>query len=449
MMTITVDRLKDWVSKHKVSLIREIFDEYNIVDLALLVDKLEINEILFLMKVLKRQYSGQLFTYLDNDVKEEVVNAFSSEEIKTVFDNLYSDDIVDFMEELPANLVKKILTSTSSTIRSQINELLSYPENSAGSLMSMDFVELYPNDSVGKAIGKIKKKGKLVETINYCFVIDEMRNLLGLVRLRDIIFAKNDEVIEDIMDKDIVSVLTTDDQEEVAKTMGKYDISVLPVVNDQDKLIGIITSDDIIDIIEEETTEDIQRMAAINPIEESYLNATVWEMSKSRIVWLLILMVSATLSGTIISGFEDRLTIIPLLSASIPLIMSTSGNAGSQSSIMVTRGITTDGLSMKDVMPVLWKELKVGIYCGICVFIADFVRIMILYRDVDFKINFVLSLTIFLDVVIAKLIGGILPLIAHYFKQDPAAMAAPVITTLVDAIALIVFFWLSVLILGI
>jgi magnesium transporter len=448
MMDITSQQLSELIELRQVRNLRTIFDEYNLIDLAEIVEQLQLKEILFLFKTLKKDITAQIFTYLTYEKKQEIIQSFTSVEIMAMLDNLYTDDIVDFLEEMPANIVKQVLNSASAEQRADINLLLSYPEYSAGSIMSTDFVELEATDTVARAIRKIKQQGKTAETISVSYVISQNRELVGTVRLRDILLAETEDTIEDLMDVDVISVKTHDDQESVAHVIKRYDITVVPVVNDENRLIGIITVDDIIDILEDEVTEDIQKMAAIMPIEGSYLKMSIKEMTKSRITWLLVLMVSATFTGTIISGYEDALLLIPALAASIPLIMSTAGNAGSQASAMVIRGIAVGELSVSDYLKVIFKEVQVAILSGLVLFAINWLRLMIFTPETSMTVDLVISLTLMLTVVISKLVGGVLPLIAMFFKQDPAAMAAPLITTMVDAVALMIYFSLAVSMLG-
>jgi magnesium transporter len=448
MMDITSQQLKDLIELRQVRNLRLIFDEYNLIDLAEIVEQLELKEILFLFKTLKKDITAQIFTYLTYEKKQEIIQSFTSVEITAMLDNLYTDDIVDFLEEMPANIVKQVLNSASAEQRADINLLLSYPDDSAGSIMSTDFVELESSDTVARAIRKIKQQGKTAETISVSYVISENRELVGTIRLRDILLAEKEDTVEDLMDVDVISVRTHDDQESVAHVIKRYDITVVPVVNDENRLIGIITVDDIIDILEDEVTEDIQKMAAIRPIDGSYLKTSVKEMTKSRITWLLVLMVSATFTGSIISGYEEALLLIPALAASIPLIMSTAGNAGSQASAMVIRGIAVGELSMSDYFKVILKEIQVAFLSGLVLFLINWLRLMILTPQTSVTVDLVISLTLMLTVIISKLVGGILPLMAMFFKQDPAAMAAPLITTMVDAVALMIYFNLAVSMLG-
>jgi len=434
---------KALIEGRKFQEIRDVFNYYNMVDLALMVEDCSLDQVLMLFKILKREISAEVFTYLSYAKQEELINAFTSLEIKGMLENLYSDDIVDFLEDLPSNLVKKILQSATEDQRSEINLLLSYPEDSAGYMMTTDFVELKLNDTVKRAITRIKTQGKVAETISNCYIVNENRTLVGSIRLREILFADEDEMISEIMDSDVISVVTSDDREEVANVFKKYDFSVLPVVNDEKKLIGIITADDIIDVLLEETTEDIQKIAAITPMEGSYTETNIFEMAKSRVSWLIILMVSATFTGLIIQGYEQTLTLIPALAASMPMIMSTAGNAGSQSSIMVIRGISVDNMSIKHIWLVIFKELRIGIAIGLVLFVINVFRLMIFTPDVGLSTDLVISTTVFITILMANITGGLLPLIALIFKQDPAAMASPLITTIVDALALIVYFNLA------
>lgn len=441
--------LSEAIQGRQVKLLRELFDEMNLIDLAEIVAELTVEEIMFLFKTLRKEVSAQLFTYLPNDVKTQLITSLTSGQIKSMIENLYTDDLVDFLQDLPANVIRDILKEADHEQRSEINMLLSFPEYSAGSLMSLDFVELKTDDTVRQALSKVKRQGKEAETIQVCFVVDEQRNLVGSVSLRSILFAADTDIIKEIMDIDVIYAFTHDDQEKVAKMMQRYDITVCPIVNDELRLIGIVTIDDMIDVLEEEVTEDIQKMAAIVPLEGSYLESSVFEIVKSRIAWLLILMVSATLTGSIIGGFEAQLELIPALSFFIPMIMSTSGNAGSQASTMVIRGIVVDQLGTKDIFKVIYKELMVALLSGSVIFIANIARVVIFDPSADLSVHIVVSATLFIMMIISKMVGGLLPLLAQKMNQDPAAMAAPLITTVVDALAMAIYFTLALLWLGI
>lgn len=448
-LEITKELLMELIEEKQIKKLREIFDEFNIVNLAEIVQELETSQMLFIFKILKKELGAQLFSYFDSDNQARLVDVFTSNEIQDILTNLYSDDMTDFIEDMPANIVKKIIMAATQEQRATINSLMSYPDDSAGSIMGTEFVELEENDTITQAVKKIKKQGKVAETISYCYVTNNRKRLVGAIALRDILFEPVNDLISEHMENDIISVTTSTDQEEVARTFKKYDILVLPVVNDDNCLIGIITSDDIIDVFEEEVTEDIQKMAAIRPINESYLDTSFLTMVRSRLPWLLILMISATLTGGILAGFEEALGVIPALAAFVPMIMGTAGNAGSQASVMVIRGIAVDDLNVKDTIKVLWKETQVSLICGAILFVVSVIRIMVLPPSVTIDIALVVSLALVLSLFVAKVVGGLLPLLSLIIKQDPAAMAAPLITTVVDALALIIYFNLCRCFLGI
>jgi magnesium transporter len=432
------------IAARKVSEIRALFEFYNIIDLATLCEDLNLEALLMLFKVLRKDIGAELFTYLSFNKQQEVIEAFSGPEIKRMLENLYSDDIVEFIDELPSNLATKILRHASEDQRADINLLLSYPEDSAGSMMTVDFVELKRTDSVKRAINRVKQQGRVAETITNCYIVDENRSLVGSIRLRDILFAEEDEIIEDLMETDVIALLTSDDQEQVANTFKKYDYNVLPVVNNEFKLMGVITVDDVLDVMYEETTEDMQKIAAIQPTDGSYKETNILEMTKSRIVWLVVLMVSATFTGFILQGYEEALTYIPALAISLPMIMSTAGNAGSQASIMVIREIALEEVKLTDLWKVMVKELKIALVIGLILFVINVLRLMIFNPENSIQVDLVISLTIFVTVLLAKATGGLLPLLALAIKQDPAAMASPLITTIVDALALLVYFNLAI-----
>ncbi|MBR3841210.1 MAG: magnesium transporter [Erysipelotrichales bacterium] len=446
---ITQEMLSELIAKKSVRKIRAIFDEHNIVDLADIVSKLALDEAMFIFRVLKKGISGELFAYLDSEVQESLISSFAGDEISSMVDNLYSDDILEILEEMPAEIVKKVLSSISSERREEINKLLSYESNSAGSIMTTDFMELAESDSVEVAMKKIKLKGRLAETINYCFILNAHGVLTGIVSLREIIFAPTDTIIGDLMTTDFVYVCTKDDQEEAIKQIQKYDIALIPVVDDSNRLVGVITADDIIDAIEVEATEDIHKMAGVAPIEGSYMKTGIVEMSKSRLTWLLVLMITYTISSLIIDKNSDLLVTVPSLLAFMPMLMDTAGNAGSQASAMVIRGITVNDLEVKDFFKVILKEMSVALICGFILFALNTLRIVFLVDGVGWDIAITVSLSVFVVVVVAKMVGGILPLIALVVKQDPAAMASPLITTCVDSLSLIVYFGLARIILRI
>lgn len=443
MHEITLSELQSLIHDKKIATLREIFEEYNHVDMAEMLESLSIQDTLFIFKIVKKDITAELFSYLPFEQQEKLITGFTGPEITEMLEYLYTDDIADFLEEMPANIVTHVLHSASTERRAEINALLSYEENTAGSIMTTDYVELSINDTVEEAIKKIKKIGVIAETVNYSYVIDQHRVLLGCVSLRELLFAPNKEMIAEIMNADVICVKTQDDQEEVARTIQKYDITAIPVVNDEDRLVGLITVDDVLDVIERETTEDIQKMGAISPLEDSYLHTSILKMAKSRIVWLLVLMVSATFTGIIMLHFETALAANVALAASIPMLMDTGGNAGSQAATMVIRGIAIGELRLRDFFRILFKESAVALICGITLSVVNFIRIMLITPQYGALNALIVSITIIFAVLIAKIIGGILPLIAVVIKQDPAVMAGPLVTTIVDTITLILYFTLA------
>ena len=448
-MEITVELLQEMIREKQIKRLREIFDEYNIVNLAEMVEALSLEEALFLFKILRNEITGVLFSYFDAEHQEKLIETFTSNEIQNILDNLYSDDITEFMEELPANLVRKVLIAATPEQRKEINLSLSYPENSAGSIMSTDFVELKQGDTIGQAIRKIKRQGRVAEVIDDCYIVDSARRLVGMVELESILFQEEDDLIDEYMKIDFVFVNTHDDQESVALEMQHYDLMAIPVVNDDQCFIGIITIDDIMDIMEEEVTEDIHKMAAITPIEDSYLQATTFSMVKSRVTWLMLMMLFSLLAEGILAQFEETLAIIPALAAFVPMIMGTAGNAGNQSSVMIIREISLKEVEIKDFWKVLTIESKVSFWLGVILFVASMARILLLPPSVSLDIGLIASVSLVISLFFANVFGAVLPLFAILVKQDPAAMAAPLITSVVDAFALIIYFSLCVGLLGI
>lgn len=442
MNEITYEMIADVFNKKDYKTLREVFEEYNIVDLAEIVNEAPIDWIVVMMKVLKKKSSADLFTYLDADVQEKLIKTLTSPQIRELLEYLMDDDMVDFIEEMPSNVAKIVLSAASEQTRQDINFLLSFKENTAGSILTTEYVELDERDTVEEAIDKIKAQGKVAETINHCYVVSAQRILVGEIALKEVLFEDRSTKIADLIDEDVVYVKTDDDQEEVAKTIQKYDITVVPVVNDDHCLVGIITVDDILDVMQEEVTEDIHKMNAVAPIDGSYIESGVFEIVKSRLPWLLILMISATFTGGIISGFEDALAVYPVLTSFIPMLMGSGGNAGSQSSTMVIRGISVDGLGMKDFFKVFMKELQVACLCGLVLFAVNTLRI-VLFTSSGLQVALIVSITLFFTILVSKIIGGLLPLLTLLIKQDPAAVASPVITTISDALTLIIYFQLA------
>ncbi|MCF0110822.1 MAG: magnesium transporter [Erysipelotrichaceae bacterium] len=451
---LNTEEIQRYIVAKDMQGLRDYFDDHNIIDLAEVCEELHERDLLLLFKVLRKDVSATLFTYFTQDTKEELIRHLTGPDIMIMLENVATDDIADFIGEMPANLAKEILQAASPQTRDEINQLLSYKEGTAGSIMSTDYVELQDTDTVQVAIKKIKQQGKMAETINVCFVIDSQRRLIGSILLKEFLFEQRDVLISEIMDRDVIRVETVTDQEEAAEVMSKYDVTVVPVVNDENRLIGIITVDDIIDVIEEEVTEDIHKMAAVTPLEDSYMESGVLDLVRARLPWLLILMISGTFTSAIISGYEESLMAVPALSGFIPMIMGTAGNAGSQASTMVIRGIAVDGLDTKDVWKVLFKEFCISVICGIALFGINVVRISMFPSALvaaagAVKVAIVVALAVVLAMSAGKMTGGLLPILVKAVGLDPAAVAAPVITTLVDALSLFIYFRIAVSFLGI
>lgn len=440
--TISLEMLKEVVKNKHVNDLRTLFDEYNIVDMSELVGELELSEELFVFKTLTKDITSQIFSYLPHDKQEALIQMFTGPQIQEMLDELYDDDILDFIEDMPANIVKHVLQNANPKQRVDINKLLSYEENTAGSIMSTNFVVLKENDGIMDAIAKIKQQGQQAETINYCYITDTKKVLRGVVGLRDILLSEHVSTMKDLMDTDLIFARTKDDQEDVARLFEKYDITVVPIVNNDDCLVGIVTVDDIIDVIHEEATEDIHKMGAITPIDSTYLETGVFAMSKSRIIWLLILMISATFTGQIMASYEEVLSVNVTLTIFIPMLMDAAGNAGNQSSTMVIRALATGELVTKDMLKIWWKELRIALICGSIMGIVNFLRILLFMGHVDVLTSVIVSFTVFITVGLAKIVGCTLPVVAEKLHLDPAVMAGPLITTVVDALSLFVYFQL-------
>ena len=420
----------------------------NEANLAEILEELDKENALILYRMLPKNMAAEVFSHLSNDQQRQIIISITDKEIKNIIDDLYFDDKIDFIEEMPANVVKKILANTNPEERKLINQFLNYPENSAGSIMTIEFVDLKKELTVKQAMEHIKKIGIEKEIIYTCYITDSQRKLEGIVSLRKLVTSDESLTINDIMETNIINVNTHDDQEEVANMMKKYDFVAMPVVDKEKRLIGIITVDDIVDVIEQENTEDMQKMAAMAPSEKEYLEEKTIDLVKHRLPWLLILMISATFTGGIITFFEDALAEVVVLTAFIPLLMDTAGNAGAQSSTLVIRSLALGDIKTSDFLKVMFKELKVSLIVGLILSIINFGRI-VLFTPSGFDVALVVSITLFITITLAKTVGVILPIVATKVKLDPAIMASPLITTIVDAIALVVYFILAVAILNI
>ena len=428
--------------------LRQFLAELNDADIAALMEELDEESLLKVYRILPKDLAADVFSYLEVDSQQMIINSLSDKEAANVIDNLMADDAVDFLEEMPANVVDKILANAKPDTRQAINHLLRYPEDSAGSIMTVEYVSLKENLTVKQAIEHIRKVGLDSETINICYVLDAQRRLVGTVALRYLLLSDGDEIIGDLMHENVISINTLMDQEQVAAQFKKYDFIAMPVVDNENRLVGIITVDDIVDIMEEETTEDMEKMAAIVPSDKPYMRTTVWETYKKRIPWLLLLMISATFTGAIISSFEEALSVCAALIAFIPMLMDTGGNAGGQASVTVIRGLSLGEIEYRDVPGVLWKEIRVAVLCGVSLAAANFVKLM-LFDRVGLMVSMTVCLTLIASVLMAMLVGCLLPIGAKKLGFDPAVMASPFITTIVDALSLLVYFRFAAMVMGI
>ncbi len=419
--------------------VRRIIQEMNSVDLAELISEIEDErDAVLLFRLLPKEMAAEVFSYLEHDQQQRVVEGLTDKELAGILDDLFMDDTVDFIDEMPASIVKRVIKIADPDTRRQINQLLMYPDSSAGSLMTTEFMEVDRDWEVGRAIREVRRQCEDKESLSQLYVTDEFRHLEGSVALRDLLAARDNEIIGDLMESDIKSVRTHDDQADVADLFKKYDLVSMPVVDNENRLVGLITIDDVVDVMEEEATEDIYKMAAMEPTEESYADAGVFAIAKKRIPWLLILMISATFSGIIMQNYNSVLSAQVILASFVPMLMDTSGNAGSQTSVSVIRSLVLGEIECRDILRVLWKELRIGLMVGAGMGILNFVRIAVMYRDISLALT--VGITLFFAVIAANLVGGALPIAATKCKLDPALMASPMITTIVDAMSLTVFF---------
>jgi len=420
--------------------------EMNPADIAFLVEELNSDgeigekELILMYRILPKELAAEAFTYMDSDTQMTLINAFSDRELRYVLDELYIDDTVDIIEEMPANVVSRILRNTDSDTRKQINQLLNYPKDSAGSVMTTEFVYLKKELTVSEAFEQIRKIGLVKETVYTCYVT-ENRRLLGIVTVLDMLVADSETAVEEIMETNVISVNTHDDREYVARTMSKYDFAAIPVVDNENRIVGIVTFDDAMDVLQEENTEDFAKMAAVVPAEDSYFKTSVWSHAKSRIPWLLILMLSATLTGMISARFETQIAVIPMLVSFMPMVMGTGGNCGSQSSTLIIRGMALEEIRLRDFFKVVFKELRIALICAAVLSVVNGLRVLITYKDPALAL--VIGLSLIGTVVIAKLVGAMLPMGAKALRLDPAIMANPLITTVVDSCSLLIYFTIA------
>lgn len=441
-----VEEVLELLEKRKFADVHNLLESVNSADIPSLFEELDEEQIVVVYRLLSKDVAAEVFVELDSDMQERLINNFTDKELKAVIDDIFMNDTVDLIEEMPANVVKRILKAKNPAERKLINELLKYPEDSAGSIMTTEFVDLKENMKVEDAIEKIRKTGEDAKSIYTCYVLTTTRKLIGNVYLEDIILAKPGTLVKDIMDTNFIKIATLEDQEEVAKKFEKYEETSIPVVDNEDRLVGIITIDDALDIMHEEVDEDFEKMAAITPSDDEYFKTSVFKHARNRIFWLLILMISSTITGGIIARYENAFAAIPILVAFIPMIMGTGGNCGSQSSTLIIRGLANDEIKMRDFFKAWWKEVRVAILVGIALFVVNFVRIMLQYNDMN--LAFIVGFTLVGTVTIAKSLGCILPMIAKKLKLDPAIMAAPLISTILDTCSVLLYFNIATLILG-
>ena len=447
--------LEKMLQERQYSALRTMLVTMNPSDIAGLFSDLDGHQISLLFRLLPKELAAETFVEMEPDEQETLVRGFSDNELKEILDELYYDDAAELVEEMPANVVKRILKQADPQMRSAINQILRYPENSAGSEMTTEYVSLRPDMTVGDSILRIRRQGVDKETIYTCYVT-QGRKLLGFVTVKELLLcADDDRLIEEVMSTNVVSVHTHTDREEVARLLSRYHFLALPVVDGENRMVGIVTFDDAMEVLEEETTEDIQIMGGMLPSERTYLKSSAWALFKSRIPWLLLLMISATFTGMIITSFEDALAVQVALTAFIPMLMGTGGNSGSQASVTVIRALSLDELRLSDWPRVFWKEIRTSVLCGAVLAVVCFVKIWLVDRlllgnpAITFEVDLVVSLALLVTVVLAKLVGGILPLLAKAVKLDPAVMASPFITSIVDAVSLLVYFLFARLILQI
>ena len=448
-VTLT-ETIKVLLDDKKFSTLRDILVTMKPYDIAAIFENLQDEKMPILFRILPKELAAETFVEMDDETQEFLIHGFSDSELKEVVDELFVDDAVDLIEEMPANVVKRILRQADKDMRKQINELLKYPEDSAGSIMTTEFIVLRPDMTAEMAIKRIRRTGVDKETIYTCYVTDANNKLIGITTVKDLLLAEDDELVKSIMEENVISVTTLADQEQVAQMFSNYNFLALPVVDNENRLVGIVTIDDAIDVIQEEAPEDIEKMAAVLPSDKPYMKTSVFGLYKKRAPWLLILMLSATFTSAIISSFEAVLANVLILSSFIPMITGSGGNAGSQSSVSVIRALSLGEIQFKSIFLVLWKEFRVSILCGITLAAANFVKLLLFDlhgQENAFMIALVISLTLVGTIIMAKLVGSSLPLLASKVGFDPAVMANPLISTVCDSLSLLIYFGVAKLIL--
>ncbi len=441
-VTLT-ETIKVLLDERKFNTLRDILVTMKPYDIAVIFEQLQDEKAPILFRIMPKELAAETFVEMDDETQQLLIHGFSDSELKEVVDELFVDDAVDIIEEMPANVVKRILRQADKDMRKQINELLKYPEDSAGSIMTTEFIVLGPTLTAEMAIKRIRRTGVDKETIYTCYVTDDNNRLIGITTVKDLLLSEDDTLVQELMEENVISVHTLDDQEQVVQMFQNYNFLALPVVDKEFRLVGIVTIDDAIDVLQEETTEDIEKMAAVLPSDKPYMKTSVWGIYRKRIPWLLVLMLSATFTSTIISSFEGVIASVIVLSSFIPMITGSGGNAGSQASVSVIRALSLGEIEFKSIFPVLWKEVRVAFLCGITLAAANFIKLMLfdLRGNPDaFWLSTVVSLTLVGTIVMAKLVGSSLPLLASKIGFDPAVMANPLISTVCDSLSLLIYF---------
>lgn len=432
------NQLKLLLQNHQYKELKSALSEMNEVDIAQFLCELPQDLMVYVFRALDKDTASDVFAELPVDIQQQIILSITDQELSVIIEALAVDDAVDMLGEMPSNVVTRVLRNAKSDTRKEINQFLNYPDNSAGSVMTAEFTDLKKDMSVKDAIAHIRSTGEDRETIYNCYVIDSSRKLLGEITVKTLLLAPDTAIVGDLMETSVICVNTLEDQEEAARLLDKYNLLALPVVDSENRLVGIITIDDAVNVIRQETTEDFQVMAATAPSEQSYLKTSVWVLARNRIVWLLVLMISDMISGGILGSFEGALTALPVLITFIPMLTDTGGNAGSQASTLIIRGLALKEITVHDFFPVLWKEIRVAVLCGAVLSLFNYIRLIIVYPG-QFAMAATVAAAMFCTVLMAKAIGGILPLIATRFKMDPALMASPLITTIVDAGSLLIY----------
>ena len=440
------EKVIQFIQTRKFNHLKEYLQDINSADFPTLFEELDDEKKLIIYRLLSKEKAAEVFAELDPDVQEKLINVFSDKELRNVINELFMDDTVDLIEEMPSNVVKRILKNIGTEDRKIINELLNYPEDSAGSIMTTEFIDLKENMTVEQALEKIKKIGLEKETIYNCYVLSTSRKVKGIIDLKTLVISEKDIVIKNIMETNVITVTTLEDQENVAKMFDKYNFLAVPVVDTENRLVGIITVDDAMDVLQDEVAEDFEIMSAITPNEDTYFKTSVFQHAKNRIVWLLFLMLSSVVTGAIITKYEAAFASVPILVAFIPMIMGTTGNCGSQTSTLIIRGMSNDEVRLKDYFKAIWKEFRVAISVALMLGIANSIRIWVQYQDL--KLAVVVALSLLGTVVLANFLGCTLPMIAKKLKIDPAIMATPVITTVSDMCSVLIFFKIATMIMG-